>query len=85
MAEASDDHKKSVADKMNDAIHQFFAENEDSMVVKWMVQAEVIDNDGEEALWTIESTNMSIWDQLGMLEYMKMNRAAKIAAAHRDD
>lgn len=81
MAEASDEHAASVEEKMGHTIHEFFAVNEKAMVVKWMLQAEIIDNDGEQAMWTLESPGMALWDMMGVMLYMQTHLSQKIQAA----
>lgn len=83
MAEASKDRQHTVEAMMNDTIHEFFRKNENAMVVKWMTQVEIIDSDGEPSMWTLESPGMSVWDMLGILEYMKIDIAGKIEVVHR--
>jgi hypothetical protein len=40
-----------------------------SLVTKWVVTAEVIDDQGEKTLQGMRSTDLPLWDQLGMLRF----------------
>lgn len=57
----------------------------DEMLVRWVLLAEVIDTDGERAVWNMTSEDARAWDTLGLLTYATQIEQAGIVADHRDD
>ena len=58
-----------------DLIHQL---DPGSMVTKFIVIAEVIDTDGDQAVWVDTSDGSSTWDILGLLAYAKALQTSRL-------
>jgi hypothetical protein len=57
-----------------------------AMVTRWVVLADVIEPDGERALWTLAPTDAKAWDTLGMLDYARAIKHGDVTAeAIRDE
>lgn len=70
---SEEEHANKTADDIHNLIATYFREHEGAMITKWMLQVEIIDKDGSESLWTLASPSMSLWDRLGIAEYLKMH------------
>ena len=46
--------------------------NSGLMLGKWIVCAEVYQPDGERVLWTIQPSDLTDWDRLGLLAYASL-------------
>lgn len=42
-----------------------------NVVIKWVAAVEVLEPEGERALWTVAAQDLRKWDVLGMLEFAK--------------
>lgn len=51
-----------------------------AMLTRWVLLLEVVDDQGERALWTIAAPDQKAWDTLGLLDYA---RAVETSAIHR--
>jgi hypothetical protein len=61
------DERDDIQQKMNDAISS--AVGSDDFVVKYVALVEVIDGDGDKAIWSVASEDITSWDVLGLLHY----------------
>jgi len=55
-----------VTDRLSAAISAVLA---DSYVTRWVSLIEVIDEDGDRAVWTLHADDMRAWDTLGLLTF----------------
>lgn len=69
----SGEEELELRDSLHSALAGVLRESEGSMLIKFTLQAEVIDADGTTSLWTVSSSGMSTWDKLGMLDYARMH------------
>ena len=53
-----------------------------TLVVKWMVLTETVDAEGETAFEGITSESMSLWDQLGFLEFQRRFKEQMVEPPH---
>lgn len=58
----SGDLSAAVQDKLAEALG-------DAVLLKYVAAVEVIDSDGERALWLLASPDCKAWDSVGMLQY----------------
>jgi len=59
-----DSENDRVAEGLHNTLATFFRESPDrAMLLKWTLQAEVIDHDGTSALWTLSMPGMAIWER----------------------
>lgn len=63
------DESESIADKLHGVLSEFFRADENAMLIKWTLQAEVIDHDGTSAMWTLCSPGMAIWERQSFTRY----------------
>lgn len=56
-------------EEMDKAIRDVLAKNEKSIVTKWVLVVETVDESGETGLWGLTSPGCRAWDSLGMLGY----------------
>ncbi len=49
-----------------------------AMVQRFVLLAEVIDSDGERALWALTPPDARAWDTLGLIEYARLIEAAAV-------
>lgn len=54
------------------------------LVTKWLVIAEVIDEDGDKGICQIESPDLTMWDAVGMLSFQLAVEKARLAVAQED-
>lgn len=66
-----DDDTDPLRDKIHDGLASAVREDETAMVAKWVLVMEVITADGVPALWSMASPGMSMWDQIGMLQFRR--------------
>jgi hypothetical protein len=52
-----------------------------SLVVRWVVVAEIVDASGERALWTEANDDCKAWESVGLLQFALMREQA----AFRED
>jgi len=57
---------------------------EGTLVTKWTVLAEVIDDQGETSFQSIVSDSMSLWDQLGFLAFQTRFKEQMVERASDD-
>jgi hypothetical protein len=62
-----DESDPGMQQKMTDAINTAIGAGE--FVTKFLCLVEVIDSDGEAALWAVTSSEINSWDILGMLSW----------------
>ena len=66
----SDNEDLRAAHDLNNVLADYFRHSPDkSMIVKWTLQAEVIDHDGQQAMWTIAMPGMAIWEKQSFTRY----------------
>lgn len=69
-------------EKIHAALSQIIAEEEPSMVTKWVCLVEAVTGDtGGKILWTMTSDQVSAWDTTGMLKHGLLIQEAQILAA----
>lgn len=57
-----------------------------AFVTRWVIVAEVIDTEGERAVWMDTSDDATPWDTLGLLEYaLQRERSAQVVDRMRED
>lgn len=57
-----------------------------AFVTRWVVVAEVIDAEGDRAVWMDVSDDAKAWDSLGLLEYaLQRERSTLIVDKMRED
>jgi hypothetical protein len=54
---------------LHNAVADVLAHHETSMVTKWIILVEVVDEAGDRGMWTFTSPGATAWDSLGMLTY----------------
>lgn len=59
------------SDKLNSALAQVIREESENLTMlgKWVCLAEVIGENGEPSLWAMTSPGLSLWDQIGLVEF----------------
>lgn len=55
------------------------------MMTRFVLVAEVIDNDGGRSVWSVEAPGSTSWDVLGLLEYAKAAESVSVWTAGDDD
>jgi len=60
---------KKIQDELDRVISGTVSKIEGSIVNKWIAIVEILDQDGDIALWTFVSDSTKAWDTMGMLEY----------------
>lgn len=71
-------------DNMHKALFEVVIKDEpNTMVSKWIVVAEVINADGEPALWSMCSPRLPVWDRIGLAEFY--SRCLNVDGAFFDD
>lgn len=81
----SDGETEPVAERMANHLGEFFKDYQGAMLIKWTLQAEVIDDDGSRALWTLASPDISVWDEMGMYRYRLSMLDGRVAAVEAQD
>lgn len=56
-------------DTLYDALAKVVHNDEGGLVSKWLCLVEVIQKDGNRAIWALASTDLAPWDQLGLIEF----------------
>lgn len=77
----SDGHHEGISTAVSDAFaHANF------MVTKWVLVAEVIDEDGERCVWADTAERQTAWDSLGLLNYAtQMEQAAAVTRSEDEE
>lgn len=65
------------------ALAEVFRKTDDSVMVKYLAVAEVIEQNGERGLWCISSPDMKKWETLGFLEYATHLELADTVTQHQ--
>lgn len=60
---------------MSDAIHDAVAERTNALVTRYVVVAEIIEDDGSEVCITITSPGLAQWAAVGFLRYAERKAA----------
>jgi hypothetical protein len=79
----SEDDLDSIAHLLHDTLSNFFRDNAEGMVIKWTLQAEVIDNDGTSAMWTLATPGMAVWEKMMLPRYHEKYQELLLAEAIR--
>lgn len=58
----------SVYSDLDDVLRDVIRKQETSMVTRWVVLVETIDEEGERGLWALASSENRAWDTKGMLQ-----------------
>lgn len=64
---------------LSDSLGDLFS-GQKSMVTKWVSLIEIIEEDGERALWTFTSEGLKAWDTVGLLRHALDIQAAQTTA-----
>lgn len=68
-------------DDVHDAICQALAKHETSLLTRWVLVAESVEDDGSRGLWLQADDTAKPWDVLGLLHFAITQQEAQI---HRD-
>jgi hypothetical protein len=60
------------------ALSQVIGQNEGSIVSRWIVLAETVDQAGDRGVWQLSSARSTPWDTLGLLEYAVSEERANL-------
>jgi len=82
-----------VQERIVQAIAQILAEERNEMTTKVIVLAEVINDQGQRAVWTCTSPGMAMWDESGLLTFALdktrnfelLSRLAEVGREDEDD
>lgn len=66
-------------DRVRDALANAFGEGGD-MLTRWVLCAEIIDENGERFVWNVTSEDARAWDTLGLLGHAVQIEQAGIVA-----
>lgn len=67
-----------IREAVNDALATALVPEGD-MLVRWVVCAEVIDQEGDRAVWALAPEGQKAWDSLGLLTYaVQLEQAAAV-------
>lgn len=56
------------------------------MLTRWVLHAEVMEDDGERSLWHLTTEDMKIWDTLGLVDHARLIEWAEwIRVAGQDE
>jgi hypothetical protein len=70
-----------IRDRVGDSFSQALS-GEGEMVTRWVALVEVLDTDGQRAVYSLASSDAKAWDTLGLLTYgVQLEQAAAV----RDD
>lgn len=69
--------QRTVYDDVDDALRDVIRKQETSMVTRWVVLVETIDEEGARGLWQLASSQNMQWDTKGMLQQAMDWEAAK--------
>ncbi len=70
---------------VRNALGQAFGANGD-MLTHWVLLDEIIDEDGERAVWNVASEDARAWDTLGLLTYaVQIEQAGIVGDRLADD
>lgn len=59
-----------VCEDVTEAISTALGKHEKSIITKWIMIAETIDDNGQVGLWTCASKGLTAWDEKGLLHHM---------------
>ena len=75
-----EDDEDRIREEMNAAVTGVLAKHERCMTTKWVVLADVIDEDGVRWLWALGSSGATAWDIKGLLlQALDVERAKTVA------
>jgi hypothetical protein len=61
------------------------AECDAALVTKWVVIAEVIDEDGDKVMHSLRSEDLPTWDYMGMLQFQLIIEKQRLATISGDE
>jgi hypothetical protein len=67
----ADDDARDLADQVQGALADLLHRRDNAMLTRFVVVAEVIEQEGERALWLLAPRDMKAWESIGMLEYAR--------------
>jgi hypothetical protein len=65
----ANEEQAALQDDMQTALQGVIAKREISLVTKWVVLIEIVDGNGDRALWTAASKDIMSWETKGLLQH----------------